>query len=346
MKNIFIFPIILFLSGPLMAISCTKSDPESLAPVPEEPDPGPVWDPETERGWYDAPYLRYEAESGSCVGNCTFLAPSDRISDLQSEASNDVAAQLVAQGDYVEWCCREAADELLISGCRMRNNYADGINICGSSRDCVVEHSDFRNNGDDNLASWSSATAFDGPTEHLVFRHCTSELGWRAAAIGIFGGRGHHLHNLLIRDQCESGLRMVTEFTGPGFADDEYITVDKVTIENCGVRSGAIGEYGTIGGGEASSLDLSSAGLYDLHHLKFSNLDIVNSQWNGITVTSNNRYTLREIYFENVRINGWQNLGLDFENAAGEAFYRNLVLENGNGPEQNEIPEGFTFTQF
>lgn len=603
MKNIFIFPIILFLSGPLMAISCTKSDPESLAPVPEEPDPGPVWDPETERGWYDAPYRRYEAEGGSCVGSCTFLSPSDRISDLQSEASNDVAAQLVAQGDYVEWICQEAADgmvvrfsipdapagggtkgtllvkvdgqevcqvvldsywawqykeprvgdgawyfdntpaagkyarmrfdevrvklparipvgasfrlekadsnttpytidfvelepipaaityesildgtnvrydaetdgplnefvianagrtiflppgryevnekiwltspntrivgagvwyteiyfpadpsdastyanrgirnenqdgcsienlyintanerryfdyqggipmgkgaegdwgkgsslknvwiehfecaawvtadELLISGCRMRNNYADGINLCGSSRDCIVEHSDFRNNGDDNLASWSSSSAFDGPAEHLVFRYCTSELGWRAAAVGIFGGRGHSLHNLLIRDQCESGMRMVTEFAGPGFAEDEWITVDKVTIENCGVRSGAIGEYGSIGGGEASSLDLSSAGLYDLHHVKFSNLDIVNSQWNGISMTSNDRYVLRDIYFENVRIDGWQNLGLDFENAAGEVFYRNLVLEHGNGPEQDGISEGFSFTQF
>ena len=141
-------------------------------------------------------------------------------------------------------------------------------------------------------------------------------------------------------------MRMVTEFAGPGFAEDEWITVDKVTIENCGVRSGAIGEYGSIGGGEASSLDLSSAGLYDLHHVKFSNLDIVNSQWNGISMTSNDRYVLRDIYFENVRIDGWQNLGLDFENAAGEVFYRNLVLEHGNGPEQDGISVGFSFTQF
>lgn len=64
-----------------------------------------------QRGYYDRPYLRYEAEPDWCVtGNSTtevstaeFLTRSDDQRLLQSEASNQQALTLKSRGDYVEW---------------------------------------------------------------------------------------------------------------------------------------------------------------------------------------------------------------------------------------------------
>ena len=67
-----------------------------------------------ERGYYDRPYKRYEAESEKCVTNGTFLEPTFLQTELQSEASNQVAVQLVAKDSYVQWTNDEAADGLTI----------------------------------------------------------------------------------------------------------------------------------------------------------------------------------------------------------------------------------------
>ena len=94
-------------------IACAKDETAIPDPGPE-PDTEPSYDPDTERGWYDAPYIRYEAEPGFCSSNGSFLAPSDRIPDVQSEATNQTALSLAAPGDWVEWTCQKAAEGMVI----------------------------------------------------------------------------------------------------------------------------------------------------------------------------------------------------------------------------------------
>ena len=77
------------------------------------------------------------------------------------------------------------ADNLHVINCRFRNNYADGINLAKGAKNSIVEHCSFRNNGDDDMASWSSDNQM---CENNTFRYNTSENNWRAAAIGFFGG--------------------------------------------------------------------------------------------------------------------------------------------------------------
>ena len=56
-----------------------------------------------QRGYYDRPYQRYEAEPDRCRSNGTFLEATYDQRQLQSEATNQQAVQLVRQSDYVEW---------------------------------------------------------------------------------------------------------------------------------------------------------------------------------------------------------------------------------------------------
>ena len=67
-----------------------------------------------ERGYYNRPYERYEAEPGLCSAHGTFLSPSDDQRDLQSEASHQQALQLVNTEDSVSWTIGSAGDGLTL----------------------------------------------------------------------------------------------------------------------------------------------------------------------------------------------------------------------------------------
>ncbi len=71
-------------------------------------------DDSKQRGYYDRPYKRYEVEPGKCVSNGLFLSPAFVQTEIQSEASNGIALQLLSGNDYVEWKNDEAADGLVI----------------------------------------------------------------------------------------------------------------------------------------------------------------------------------------------------------------------------------------
>ncbi|MBR1809515.1 MAG: right-handed parallel beta-helix repeat-containing protein [Paludibacteraceae bacterium] len=61
------------------------------------------------RGWFNRPYARYEAEEGYCTTNGVFLEISDDQRTLQSEASHQQALQLINGGDYVKWVVVDSA---------------------------------------------------------------------------------------------------------------------------------------------------------------------------------------------------------------------------------------------
>jgi hypothetical protein len=80
------------------------------------------------RGYTDRPYKRYEAETGKCQPNGIVLQPNYDQTTLQSEASNQVATQLIDKDSYIQWTNDEAADGLTI-----RFSLPDGVNGEGTS---------------------------------------------------------------------------------------------------------------------------------------------------------------------------------------------------------------------
>ncbi|NJK87849.1 MAG: hypothetical protein HC906_19680, partial [Bacteroidales bacterium] len=62
-----------------------------------------------ERGYFDHAYLRYEAEQGKCETNGVILESSYDQRNIQSEASNQSAVQLIEKDSYVEWTIDSAA---------------------------------------------------------------------------------------------------------------------------------------------------------------------------------------------------------------------------------------------
>ncbi len=71
-------------------------------------------DDEIERGYFERPYLRYEAEPGKSESDGTFLDPTYDQRKIQSEASNQAAVQLITKNSYVQWTNDKIADGLTI----------------------------------------------------------------------------------------------------------------------------------------------------------------------------------------------------------------------------------------
>ncbi len=74
----------------------------------------PSDDDANERGYYDRAYSRYEAEQEKCTTDGVILEPTYQQRNIQSEASDQSAVQLVAPGSYVEWTNDRAADGLTL----------------------------------------------------------------------------------------------------------------------------------------------------------------------------------------------------------------------------------------
>ena len=187
-------------------------------------------------------------------------------------------------GDYAPASDMHYTDGLTISNATIRNNLADGVNFAQGTSNSTVINSNIRGNGDDGLATWSSI--HENTNAHVAennrFLNNTVELGWRAAGIGIFGGKGHEVANNLIKDNANwSGVRLNTVFKNSHNFDfnDTGISVHDNLLVNNGTNADT---YGRVKG----SIDLEEGRDYatpkkdilgELKNIKIENNTIVNN---------------------------------------------------------------------
>ena len=187
-------------------------------------------------------------------------------------------------GDYSQNKPLNYTDGLTISNATIRNNLADGVNFAQGTSNSTVINSNIRGNGDDNLATWSSH--HENTNAHVAennhFLNNTVELGWRAAGIGIFGGKGHEVANNLIKDNANwGGVRLNTVFKNSHNFDfnDTGISVHDNLLVNNGTNADT---YGRVKG----SIDLEEGRDYatpekdilgELKNIKIENNTIVNN---------------------------------------------------------------------
>ena len=187
-------------------------------------------------------------------------------------------------GDYAPASDMHYTNGLTISNATIRNNLADGVNFAQGTSNSTVINSNLRGNGDDGLATWSSI--HENTNAHVAennrFLNNTVELGWRAAGIGIFGGKGHEVANNLIKDNANwGGVRLNTVFKKShnfDFTDMGISVHDNLLVSN-GTNADT---YGRVKG----SIDLEEGRDYatpkkdilgELKNIKIENNTIVNN---------------------------------------------------------------------
>lgn len=228
---------------------------------------------------------------------------------------------------------------MVFEECRIRYNYADGINFTSKGKSNIVRHCDFRCNGDDNLAVW--ATDPDFYSSDFEFSYTTLELGWRAAGLVFTGGNAHKAHHLYVRDMFQNGIRLVTDFVSIGFSHTSYIEISKVLVENCGAN----GELACLlqrSGSNYAAIEMAARSLYDNHHIRMSDIIIRNSTWAAISFLGKDK-SFHDIEFNNITIDGWAQWGIYSSLAKGSVKFNNLQFLNGDSETRmSPVPEGFT----
>lgn len=165
-------------------------------------------------------------------------AVRDDSGDLAGFESNGArATNITIQNIWMEhmkvgvWSAN--TDRMVIQGCRIRNTYADGINLCSGTNQTTVRNNNLRNTGDDCIAIWPwLADCSDN-----VIEHNTIQVPTLANGIAIYGGGDNVVKNNHVADTMNNGAGIVVGsefdiakgFTGP-------ITVESNVLDRCGSK--------------------------------------------------------------------------------------------------------------
>lgn len=182
------------------------------------------------------------------------------------------------------------SDNLLIANCRIRNNFADGVNFCQGSSNATVYNCSVRNNGDDGLAVWNNDYLAARDAANNTFCYNTIEFTWRAGAIAVYGGDAHEIYNNYIRDSfMASGIHLNTTFSGYKFNNTKNIQFSNNII----VRSGTSCDSWDS---ELAAVDV----IGNVKNITFDNTYIYSAQHDGVRVGDN----VSGIVFNNLYVYG------------------------------------------
>ena len=176
-------------------------------------------------------------------GTCKFYdfamtgvsAIRDDAGDLAGFENGGRTTNVTIQNIWMEhmkvgvWTANTA--RMAIQGCRIRNTYADGINLCSGVTDSVVRNNSLRNTGDDCVAIWPWLANSTGNT----ISHNTIQVPTLANGIAIYGGGDNTADSNYIADIINNGAGIVvgSEFDTPkGFTAP--VTVKDNVLDRCG----------------------------------------------------------------------------------------------------------------
>lgn len=172
-----------------------------------------------------------------------------------------------------------------VENCRMRNLYADGINLCVDTRDCVIENCSTRNTGDDCFAIWP-APSDQGFTQTSaapggnIIRRCTGQLPYLAQGGSIYGGASNRIEDCLFTDITSGcGILISTTFPTSDEKTDNNFSGTTV-VQNCRlVRCGGYDHGWTWRAALQICLHRK-----DIAGLKISNIAIEDSISDGLSI--------------------------------------------------------------
>ncbi|XID92703.1 RICIN domain-containing protein [Paenibacillaceae bacterium WGS1546] len=131
-------------------------------------------------------------------------------------------------------------DGLYVGGVRIRNTYADGINLTTGTRNTMIEQMHIRNSGDDSIALWSQKldelSEAESRTSGNTVRFNTVQLPWLADNVAIFGGRDNKIQDNILSDTVGfgAGIALSTRFDPVAF--DGATIVERNTLIRTGGR--------------------------------------------------------------------------------------------------------------
>jgi hypothetical protein len=224
-------------------------------------------------------------------------------------------------------------DNVTIKNSRIRNMFADGINMTNGSTNNLVTNNDARATGDDSFALFSAIDVGGADMFGNVYENLSTTLTWRAAGIAVYGGYGNTFRNIYIADTLVySGITISSlDFGYPmnGFGASPPTTFDNISIVRAGGHFWKGQTFPAIWVFSASKV---------FQGIRVSNVDIVDPTYSGIMFQTNYdtngqpQFPVKDTVFTNVSISGAQKSGDEFDAKSGFGIWANELPEPGQGP--------------
>jgi hypothetical protein len=223
-------------------------------------------------------------------------------------------------------------DSGTISNSRIRDTFADGINMTNGSTNNHITNNDARSTGDDSFALFSAIDAGGADEFGNVFENLSTTLTWRAAGLAVYGGYGNTFRNIYIADTLVySGITISSlDFGYPmnGFGADPPTTFDNISI----VRAG-----GHFWGGQTFPGIWVFSASKVFQGIRVSNVDIIDPTYSGIMFQTNYvgntaQFPVKDTTFTNITISGAHKSGDAYDAKSGFGIWANELPEPGQGP--------------
>ena len=297
--------------------------------------------------WYTN--LAGEGAAFKLKGTCKFydfamtgMATVRRDSeDLAGFEPNEESVNTTIQNIWMEhmkvgvWSAN--TKNLAIQGCRIRNTYADGINLCSMTNGAVVRNNNVRNTGDDGIAIWPWLADCTSNT----IAHNTVQLPMLANGIAVYGGGNNSIEGNYCRDIINngSGICIGSDYTiADGYHD--ITTVRGNILERCG--SYQTDENYPVGALWVWSTKNPIDATYDIQ-----GNTLLDSSYEGFLFDCKN--TISGVTLKDNRVSGATNAvvakGVKGGVGTGSATIENLTLEKcSDSLIDNQIPDKFTIS--
>ena len=231
-------------------------------------------------------------------------------------------------------------DNMVIRNSRMRNLFADGLNMTNGSTGNLVTNNDARATGDDSYALFNAQDAGGGDNRDNVYENLSTTLTWRAAGLAVYGGLANTFRNIYIADTLVyAGITISSlDFGIPmnGFGASPPTRFENISIIRCGGHFWGAQTFPGIWVFSASKV---------FQGIRVSDVDIVDPTYHGIMFQTNYvggqpQNPVTDTLFTNISISGAQRSSDAFDAKSGFGIWANELPEAGQGPAVGSV----TFT--
>jgi hypothetical protein len=229
-------------------------------------------------------------------------------------------------------------DNMTLRNNRIRDTFADGINMTNGSSGNLVSNNESRSTGDDSFALFNAQDGGGGEVTGNTFENLTSLLTWRAAGFAVYGGYDNVFRNLLVADTLVySGITISSlDFGIPmnGFGASPPTRFENVSVVRAGGHFWGAQTFPGIWVYSATKI---------FQGIRVSDVDIVDPTYHGImfqtdyTSPTQPLFPVADTVFTNVSISGARRSGDAYDAKSGFGIWANELPEPGEGPVRGSV---------